>query len=310
MSLSDEADKSLSSDFDLNETDTNNRTVSINLVDAAVFYISSKQNSAVLGTVTLNDINHKLQKRGRPAPYQVSWVQIADDDEQNALNNLKPRSDDLKSILNHFPLYLRDQATAFLRVTADTLPPHRSFDHKLRFNKKSEMKASHLYKMLTRELKVMRKYLIKNLCKEFICPFSSSFSSPVLFIKKKNEDLKFCIDYRSLNELTKKDRYLLFLILETLSQLTRAMIFTKFNIRHAFNCIRINPDSIFWALFRTIYGAFEPVVLSFNLCNSSIIFQRYINSVLINYLSAFCTAYIDDILIFLKNKKKHRQHVR
>ncbi|ERF70476.1 hypothetical protein EPUS_09218 [Endocarpon pusillum Z07020] len=282
----------------LNEADTDNRTVSVNLVGAAAFRVSSKQDGAILGTVTLDGIDHELQKRGRPAPCQ------------DALGDLRPRSDDLESILSHLPLYLCDQAAAFSRVAADTLPPHRPFDHKLRFDKEPEMKASHLYKMSTRELEAMREYLIKNLRKGFIRLSSSSFSLLVLFVKKKNGDLRFCIDYRSLNELTKKDRYPLSLISETLSQLAYAMIFTKLDIRHAFNRIRIDPDLILWALFRTTYGAFEPVVLPFSLCNGPAIFQRYINSVLIDYLSVFCTAYIDDILIFSKDKKEHRQHVR
>ena len=71
--------------------------------------------------------------------------------------------------------------------------------------------------MLTRELEIIKKYLIKNLRKKFIYSSFSSFSSLVFFVKKKNKDLRFYIDYKSLNELIKKDKYLLLLILETLS---------------------------------------------------------------------------------------------
>jgi hypothetical protein len=72
----------------------------------------------------------------------------------------------------------------------------------------------------------------------------------------------------------------------------------------------MEPSSTVWAAFRTRYGSYEPVVLLFGLCNSPATFQRYINTVLINYLDSFCSAYVDDVLIFSKNKKEHRQHVQ
>jgi hypothetical protein len=100
----------------------------------------------------------------------------------------------------------------------------------------------------------------------------SPFSSLVLFIKKKDGSLRFYIDYRQLNALTKKDRYPLPLITETLNRLAKSLIFTKLDMRYAFNRIRIEPQSMAWAAFRTRYGSFEPVVLPFRLCNGPAIF--------------------------------------
>jgi hypothetical protein len=156
----------------------------------------------------------------------------------------------------------------------------------------------------------MREYLVENLKKGFIKPSDASYSSPVLFVKKKDGSLRFCIDYRQLNALTKKDRYPLPLITETLDRLAESSVFTKLDVRHAFNRILMEPQSTAYAAFRTRYGSFEPVVLPFGLCNGPATFQRYINTVLMDCLDDFCSAYVDDVLVFSRNKKEHRQHVR
>jgi len=135
-------------------------------------------------------------------------------------------------------------ASAFSRKAADTLPQSRPFDHKLRFDGPDpSMRAAHLYKMSSPELGKMREYLIENLKKGFIKPSDSPFSSPVLFVKKKDGSLRFCIDYRQLNALTKKDRYPLPLITETLDRLAESSVFTKLDVRHAFNRILMEPSS-------------------------------------------------------------------
>jgi hypothetical protein len=71
----------------------------------------------------------------------------------------------------------------------------------------------------------------------------------------------------------------------------------------------MEPQSIAWAAFQTRYGSFEPVVLPFGLYNRPATFQRYINTVLMDHLDDFCSAYVNDMLIFSKDKREHRRHV-
>ena len=85
--------------------------------------------------------------------------------------------------------------------------------------------------MSTKELEVMKKYLLENLNKGFIGPSQAPYAALVLFIKKPNRGLRFCIDFRKLNELTCKDRYLLPLIDKTLARLSKAKVFIKLDIR-------------------------------------------------------------------------------
>jgi len=80
------------------------------------------------------------------------------------------------------------------------------------------------------ELEVVKKYLVENLDKGFIEPSQAPFAAPVLFVKKPDGSLRFYIDYRKLNLLTKKDRYPLPLIDETLAWIRRVKLFTKLDI--------------------------------------------------------------------------------
>jgi hypothetical protein len=114
---------------------------------------------------------------------------------------------------------------------SDILPPHHEGDHKIELTDENTLGFSHLNKHSLEELEAMRDYLASNLAKGFIIPSKAPFASPVLFARKGDGSLRFCVDYRKLNALTKKNRYPLPLIDETLARLSRAKIFTKLDIR-------------------------------------------------------------------------------
>ena len=131
-----------------------------------------------------------------------------------------------------------------------------------------------------------------------------------MFVRKADGSLRLCIDFRTLNSLTRKDRYPLPLIDETLARLAGADIFTKLDIHQAFHRIRMDPLSEEYTTFRTRYGAYKCKVLPFGLTNGPATYQRYMNDVLFEYLDDFCTVYLDDILIYSTNKLEHTTHVR
>jgi hypothetical protein len=156
----------------------------------------------------------------------------------------------------------------------------------------------------------VKRYIIKNLDKGFINTSQTLFASLILFVKKKDSSLRFCINYRKLNNLTCKDQYLLPLISKTLARITRAKIFTKLDIQQTFHCICMSPKSKELTTFRTRYRAYKCKVLPFSLTNGLATYQRYINDILFDYLDVFCTAYLDNILIYSKNLLKHKTHVK
>ena len=142
-----------------------------------------------------------------------------------------------KIIYKHLPQWLKDFIDIFLKIRLNQLPPHRAFNYKITLLQEPNAKLSPLYKMFTPELEKVHKYLIENLEKGYITLNNSPFASPVLFVKKKDGSLRFYINYRRLNTISKKDRYPLPLIKETLARISKAKIFTKIDIRQAFHRI-------------------------------------------------------------------------
>jgi transposase InsO family protein len=209
------------------------------------------------------------------------------------------------------PVEYHDLIDVFSKEESNKLPPHRAYDHKIKLTADpSELSYHPLYHMTVDELQVLKKYLEENLDKGFIEHSSAPFAAPVMFVQKPSGGLRLCIDYRKLNALTEKDRYPLPLLDETLARISRAKVFTKLDIRQAFNRIRMDPGSEELTSFRTRYGQYKCKVLPFGLTNGPATYQRYMNDVLFEYLDDFCTAYLDDILIYSEDPLQHQEHVR
>ena len=132
----------------------------------------------------------------------------------------------------------------------------------------------------------------------------------VLFIKKLEEELCFCMNYWDLNTITVKNQYSLFLISETLNHLSRAKIFIKLNIISAFNWLWIKEEDEVFIIFHTQFELFKYLVMLFNLCNKSVSFQKYINNTFCKHLNKFCIAYLNDILIYFNNELEHEIYVK
>lgn len=197
----------------------------------------------------------------------------------------------------------------FRRSDSNELPPHRSYDHAIDLLPGKEPPYGPLYSMTREENEELRRELHTQLSKGFIRASRSPAASPVLFVKKPGGGLRFCVDYRGLNEMTVKNRYPLPLITETLARLSSAKVFTKLDIISAFNRLRIKEGDEWKTAFRTRFGLFEYLVMPFGLCNGPATFQHYINDTLREFLDVFCTAYLDDILIYSDSVEEHEIHV-
>jgi hypothetical protein len=121
--------------------------------------------------------------------------------------------------------------------------------------------------------------------------------------------IRVCVDYRALNEINIKNWYPIPLVTETLDRLSKAKVFSKFDIIHTFNRIRMKEGQEWLTAFNTRYGQFEYLVMPFGLCKAPATFQNYIDEAVRNYLDYFCTAYIDDILVYTENEEEHTEHV-
>jgi len=209
------------------------------------------------------------------------------------------------------PEEYHDIIDLFEKKNADKLPPHRDdYDFKFEFEPGKTPTFGPLYGMSREELMVLRQYLDEHLAKNFIRSSRSPFASPVLFVKKPGGGLRFCVDYRALNEITIRNRYPIPLIQETLDRLAKARYFTKLDVIAAFNKIRIREGDEKYTAFRTRWGLFEYLVMPFGVKNGPSTFQQYVNDTLREFLDVFVTAYIDDILIYSSSLSEHRKHVR
>ena len=218
-----------------------------------------------------------------------------------------------EQIKDRLPKEYHDFTDIFNRFKANELLSYRFYNHKVKLideNTKTQLSRSRIYSLSAHKLKQIKKYLNKNLRKRFIAPSQAPFTYPVLFAEKSNEELRFCVDYRKLNAIIKRNRYLIPLIDKILKRLLSYKYLTRLDIIAAFNKLRIHPNSEDFTIFITSLKIYKYQVLSFELINEPATYQQYINDVLFDYLNNFYQIYLDDILIYNKTKKDHIRHVR
>lgn len=191
-----------------------------------------------------------------------------------------------------------------------TLPPHRPYDHSITLEPGSQVPFGPLYTLSQKELEELRAYIDDNLKKGFIRRSESPAGAPVLFVPKKDSKLRLCVDYRGLNKITVKNRCPLPLISETLDRLSTAKIFTKLDLKGAYNLVRVAKGDEWKTAFRTRYGHFEYLVMPFGLTNAPATFQAFLNDVLRECLDTVVVIYLDDILIYSPDEESHTTHVR
>ncbi|KAJ1600231.1 hypothetical protein NDA14_004175 [Ustilago hordei] len=172
--------------------------------------------------------------------------------------------------------HLRD---VFDEVEADKLPHHTEHDLHLKLIEGGKPPQGPLYLKGPKEMSKLRRYLDENLKKGFIRPSKSPAQSPVLFVPKKDGGLRLCVDYRGLNEITVKNRAPLPLIEEQLFLLRKARIYTKLDLRAAYNLIWIAKGDEWKTAFGTQLGLYEYLVMPFGLANALAHFQSFINDI-------------------------------
>jgi hypothetical protein len=166
------------------------------------------------------------------------------------------------------------------------------------------------YNMTPKELAELKHQLNELLDKGYICPSSSPWGCPALFVKKKEQSLRLCVDYRPLNAVTIKNKYLLPRIDILFDQLAGARVFSKVDLCLGYHQIKIRSEDVSKTAFSTRYGLYEYLVMSFGLTNAPAHFMYLMNSVFMPKLDKFIVVFIDDILIYSKNEEEHEQHLR
>ncbi|KAE8269715.1 hypothetical protein A4X09_0g2624 [Tilletia walkeri] len=212
--------------------------------------------------------------------------------------------------LSKDPSQLHDLSPGFSKSSAEQLPPHIPYDITLPLKSDSTPPRGPLYTLSPKELKTLREWLDEQVKLSFIRHSSSPALSPILFVKKRDESLRLCVDYRGLNAISIKNRNPLPRIDQLRDSTRRARFFTKIDLRAAYNLLRVASGEEWKTAFRTHFGLYETLVMPFGLTNAPPVFQAFITDVLRSHIGKYAAVYLDDILIYSDTIDEHWTHVR
>lgn len=156
----------------------------------------------------------------------------------------------------------------------------------------------------------VRSLLEDMLKKNVIQPSSSPWASPIVLVRKKNGSTRFCVDYRKLNAVTRKDAYPLPRIDETLDTLGSSKWFSTLDLISGYWQVELNPNDQEKTAFCTPEGHFEFRVLPFGLCNAPATFQRLMDLVLAGLQWSSCLVYLDDVIVVGRSFQEHLKNLQ
>ncbi|KAK3548024.1 hypothetical protein QTP70_002689 [Hemibagrus guttatus] len=238
-------------------------------------------------------------ERPSPRPSRPHTLQVHATSMESPL---EARSVNIPACYSHF-------WDVFCPKKASKLPPHRPWDCAINLIPGEPVPKGRIYSLTLPEEKAMEEYTKEALAQGYIRPSTSPAASSFFFVAKKDGGLRPCIDYRALNKITVKFRYPLPLVPAALERLRGTTVFTKLDLRSAYNLIRIRKGDEWKTAFMTPTGHYEYRVMPYGLANAPSVFQDFMHEVLRDFLHKFVVVYIDDILIYSRSMADHQCHV-
>ncbi|GJU26559.1 putative reverse transcriptase domain-containing protein [Tanacetum coccineum] len=190
------------------------------------------------------------------------------------------------------------------------LPPMRQVEFQIYLVPSAAPVARAPYRLASSKLQELSTQLQELFDKGFIRPSSSPWGAPVLFVKNKDGSFQMCIDYHELNKLTVKNRYPLLRIDDLFDQMQGSRVYSKIDLRSGYHQLRVREEYIPKTAFRIRYGHYEFQVMPFRLTKALAVFMDLMTRVCKPYLDKLMIVFIDDILIYSKNKKEHEEHLK
>ncbi|MBW0569776.1 hypothetical protein O181_109491 [Austropuccinia psidii MF-1] len=234
-----------------------------------------------------------------PSSYHDSLEELWDEEEE---------PEEIETVMKVVPSVYHHYLDVFSKVKAEKLPPHRTCDHHIELEG-SLPPVGVIYSLSNQESDTLRAYISENVEKGLIRPSSSSTEAPVLFVKKKYGGLHSCVDYRKLNAVTRKNKYPVPPMNQLLTVPDGSSILAKIHMRGAYNLLRIKEGDEHLTCFRTKYGSYEYLVISFGLTNAPSSFKNLVNDIFYDLLDIYVVVYLDDIMVFSKSEEQHFTHV-
>lgn len=250
-------------------------------------------------------------------PY-INWIDTNDPNNNVTLEALSTLFDDkdmeevedTKDWKTKVPTWVHEFDRVFSKIKSERMPSRKEYDHAIEFLPGAELpKPAKLYPLSPAERISLDEWLNEELRKGYLRPSKSPIAAPFFYVHKPK--LRPIMDYRSLNEITVKNRYPIPRINDLIDALSNATVFTKIDLRWGYNNVRIKEGDEWKTAFITQRGLFEALVMYFGFANAPATFQAMMNEIfkdliLLNLL----IVYLDDILIYGTDKKEHRKIVK
>lgn len=180
-----------------------------------------------------------------------------------------------------------------MKIDTDSHPPIRQKPYRIPYLKQP----------------IVEKHINDMLQAEVIRPSTSPWASPIVLVPKKDGSLRFCVDYRKVNNVTTPNSYPLPCIDDILAAFCGAKVFSKMDLKSGYWQIQMDPKDRQKTAFITHLGLFEFNKMPFGLANAPSVFQDLMNTVLQGVQHKYVMAYLDDLIVFSKNPEQHVQQL-
>jgi hypothetical protein len=209
----------------------------------------------------------------------------------------------LQSLLDRYPDLFPDSLPS-------GLPPKRRVGHVIKTVEGAIPPFRKNPRMSPKEMQAAEDHVKELLEKKLIEPTHSPYGAPILFVVKKDGNLRMCVDYRALNKITIRDRYPLPRIDDLFDKLRGATVFSSLDLQSGYYQVQIPEEDVPKTAFVTHMGQFQYRVLCLGLTNAPSTFQRMMNDIFAEHLGKFVLVYLDDLLVFSRTPEEHYRHLQ
>jgi hypothetical protein len=262
----------------------------------------------ILGMDSLRKYDGVIQCREKsvhltsPQRDRIEFIAAPSPTRKEMVNSMKGKAlEDIKVVNEYSDVFLDD---------LPGMPPDRDIEFSIELLPSTAPISKRPYRMDVKDLAELKKQIEELISKGFICPSSSPWGAPTLLVDKKDGSRRICVDYRSLNEITMKNKYPLPWIEDLFDQMRGAKVFSKIDLRSGYHQLKILMEDIAKIAFTSRYGMYEFTVMSFGLTNAPTYFMYLVNKIFVEYLDKFVVVFVDDILVFSRNEEEHEEHLR